>query len=100
MHNSPALARVFVVFDDVDDGQLPQRRHIEALVNLTLVNGTVTEVADIDLAILGVFMSEGQTGTDRNLRADDAMAAEELLLAAEHVHRSALALGITPAPAG
>src|SRR5690606_3095061 len=34
----------------------------------------------------------------RYLGADDAMAAEEILLAAEHVHRAALALGIAAAP--
>src|SRR5947199_87926 len=39
-------------------------------------------------------MSEGEPRPDRHLRADDAMAAEEVLLRTEHVHRAALAVRI------
>src|SRR5207302_4048230 len=39
-------------------------------------------------------MGEGKPGAERDLRADDAMAAEEPLLGREHMHRAALALGI------
>src|SRR5579883_3138880 len=45
-------------------------------------------------------MREPQADANRHLRADDAVAAEEILLAAEHVHRAALALGIAAAPPG
>ena len=46
------------------------------------------------------MIGEGQTGAERHLRADDAVAAVETLLDAEHVHRAALALGKPVAAAG
>ena len=45
-------------------------------------------------------MGKGEAGADRHLRADDAVAAEEILLAAEHVHRAALAVRIAAAAPG
>ena len=45
-------------------------------------------------------MCESEARADRHLGADDAMAAVEILLAAEHVHRAALALGIAGAATG
>src|SRR5438045_8734195 len=45
-------------------------------------------------------MSEGEPRPDRHLRADDAVAAEEVLLRAEHVHRAALAVRIAAAAPG
>jgi hypothetical protein len=36
-------------------------------------------------------MREREAGTDGNLRGDNAVSAEEALLAAEHVHGAALA---------
>src|SRR5204862_6739136 len=45
-------------------------------------------------------MSEGEPRPDRHLRADDAVAAEEVLLAAEHVHGAALAVRIAATPSG
>src|SRR5262245_17841889 len=44
-------------------------------------------------------MGKGQACTEGHLRGDDTVAAEEVFLAAEHVHRAALALGIAAAPA-
>src|SRR5581483_101757 len=48
-----------------------------------------------DLAVLLVLMREGEAGAERYLGTDDAVAAVELLLGAEHVHRAALALGVS-----
>ena len=45
-------------------------------------------------------LAKARPGAERNLRADDAVAAEEALLDGEHVHRAALALGIAAAAAG
>ncbi len=50
--------------------------------------------------MLAVTVGEGETGAERYLRADDTVAAVKALLAAEHVHRAALALGVAAAPAG
>ena len=91
---------VSVVLDDVDDRQLPERGHVEALVDLALVDRAVAEIGEAHAAVLAVAVGEGEAGADRHLRADDAVAAVEVLLAAEHVHRAALALGIAAAPAG
>src|SRR6185295_14033917 len=89
---------VLVVLDDVDDRQLPQRRHVEGLVHLALIDGTVAEIGDADAAVIPVSVAEGEAGAERHLGSDNAMAAVELFLAAEHVHGAALAPGIAAAP--
>src|SRR5712691_13703 len=91
---------VFVVLDHVDDGQLPKLRHVEALVDLALIGGAVAEISAAHAPVLSVAVGEGDAGSDRALRADDAVAAVEVLLDREHVHRAALALGIAAAAAG
>jgi hypothetical protein len=91
---------VFVVLDDVDDRQLPQGGHVEALVDLALVDGTVAEIGQADVLGAAVLMGEGDAGAERHLGADDAVAAVEILLLAEHVHGAALALGIAAAASG
>ena len=45
-------------------------------------------------------MGEGEAGAERHLGADDAVPAVEALLAGEHVHRAALALGVAAAAPG
>src|SRR5687767_4755763 len=45
-------------------------------------------------------MGKGEARPDRDLRRDDAVAAVESFLAAEHVHRAALALGVPVLAAG
>jgi hypothetical protein len=45
-------------------------------------------------------MGKAEPGADRHLGAHNAMAAKEILLAAEHVHRAALAVRITAPPPG
>ena len=46
------------------------------------------------------MMGEREPGADRHLRTDDPMAAKEILFAAEHVHRAALAVRIAAPAAG
>src|SRR3546814_15535946 len=45
-------------------------------------------------------MREGEPGAERDLRADDAVTAIEFMLDAEHMHRTALALGNTGLASG
>src|SRR3546814_2526181 len=45
-------------------------------------------------------MREGEPGAARALRADDALTAIEFMLDAEHMHRTALALGYTGLASG
>ena len=49
-----------------------------------------------DAIIAAIFVREGQTGTQWHLRAHYAVAAVEMFLFREHMHRAALALGIAP----
>ena len=81
-------------------GQLPERGHVEGFVDLALVRGAVAEIGDADIVLPLVAVGEGEACAQRDLRADDAVAAEEVLLAAEHVHRAALAAGIAAFAAG
>src|ERR1700743_3801934 len=92
--------RVAVVLDDINDRKLPQLSHVEAFVDLALVGSAVAEIGDADEIIAAIAVGKSKAGAERNLRADDAMAAEEILLLAEHVHRAALAVGIATAAAG
>ena len=91
---------VAVVLDDVDDRQLPESSHVEALVDLALVGGAVAEIGERDIVIAAVAVGEGKARSERDLGTDDAMTAVEMLLLGEHVHRAALALGIAAAASG
>ena len=91
---------VLVVFDDVDHRQLPQRGHVEGLVDLALVGGAVAEIGQRDVAALAVFEREADAGAERNLGGDDAVAAVEVPLRREHVHRAALAPRVAPRAPG
>ena len=82
---------VAVVLDDVDGGQLPQLRHVEALVDLALIGRAVAEIDRRDRAIVAVMIGEGEASAQRHLPAHDAVAAIEMLLFREHVHGAALA---------
>ena len=52
------------------------------------------------MIVAAIAVGEGEAGAERDLRADDAVAAVEFLLPAEHVHGAALALGIAAAASG
>ena len=84
---------VLVVLDHEHGGQLPQARHVEGFVDLALVGRTLTEEDHRDVVALAVLVGKGDAGAERDLGADDAVAAVEALLQVEDVHRSALALG-------
>ena len=85
--------RILVVLDRVDDRQVPQLGHVEGLVDLALVDRAVAHVGEADAAIVAILVPEGESRPQRHLRADDAVAAVEAMVDAEHVHRPALALG-------
>ena len=82
-----------VVLDDVDDRELPEAGHVEGLVERALVHGAVAEVADADAVLAAILAGEGDACGERDVAADDGVAAEEPLLGVEEVHRAALALG-------
>ena len=82
-----------VVGDHEDHRQLPQRGDVERLPERALVGGAVTEHADRDLLGPAVVARQRDPRGDRQVAADDPVAAHEAPLAVEHVHRA-------PAPAG
>lgn len=83
---------ILVVLADEDARQVPKLGHVECLEDLTLVAGTVTiESEGRNVVFAGVLLSEGKTGSKRNLGADDAISSEEGR--GEDVHGSTLSVG-------
>ncbi len=72
-------------------GSFHRLGHVEGLVDLALVGRAVAEIGQRSAAVLVVLVREGEAVPSDDLRADDAVAAVELLLGREHVHRAALA---------
>jgi len=85
--------RVLVVLDDEDDRQLPKLRHVERLVDLALVRGTVAEIRETDPAVVPILVCEGKPCAERHRCADNAVAAVEAFVGRKHVHGTALAFG-------
>ena len=63
-----------------------------------LVDRAVAEEAERDAAGLLVPLGEGEAEAERDVPADDAVAAQVADLGVEEVHRPALALGAAGAP--
>ena len=87
---------IFIVFNDIDYRQLPKGGHVESLIDLALIHRAITGIGHADIVCFIVFHGKGDTGAKGNLCTDDAMPAIEMLFLGEHVHGTALALGITP----
>src|SRR5207253_7397054 len=77
-----------------------QLGHVEGFVDLALVRRAVAEIGYADRLIAAVAVRKRETCADWDLGANDPVPPEEALLAAEHVHRAALALRIAAAPPG
>ena len=80
---------VEVVLDQEEDGQLPERRQVHRLAEVAGVGGAVAEHADGDRVFALVLGGERQARRDRQVAADDPVAAHEAPLAVEDVHRAA-----------
>ncbi len=72
-------------------GQLPERGHVERLVEGAVVDRGLAEVADRHLVGVAVLGGERHAGRERDVPADDAVPAEEPERGVEEVHRAALA---------
>src|SRR5207249_6011234 len=83
---------VAVVLAEPDDGQLPEGGEVQGLLELALGHRAVAEVAQDHLVAPAVLDGEAHAGGDRQVGADDGVAAEEVVLLVEQVHRTALAL--------
>jgi hypothetical protein len=81
-----------VVRDHEDDGQAPQRGEVHRLAEGALVGGAVAELAERRVLRAEVVGGQSEARGDREVAADDPVAAHEALLEIEHVHRPAAAL--------
>ena len=93
--------RVAVVLDDVDHRQLPELRHVEALVDLALVGGAVAEIGQATtLSLPRYLLAKARPVPSETCAPTMPWPPIEALLDGEHVHRAALAFGIAAAAAG
>ena len=74
-----------------------QRPQIQRLMERALIHRAVAEHDERDAALVLVLDGEADARADDKLRADDGLAADQVVLVAIHVHRAALALA---APGG
>ena len=82
---------VLVVLADVDAGKFPELGHVERLVKRALVHCRFAEETERHLICALVLRGESGSGCERNLTADDRVAAEKAEALVEHVHRAAFA---------
>ena len=80
---------VEVVLDQEEDRQPPERRQVHRLAEVAGVGGAVAEHADGDRVFALVLGGEREAGRDRQVAADDPVAAHEAALGVEDVHRAA-----------
>src|SRR5690349_5132211 len=50
--------RILIVLDRVDDRKIPELGHVEGLVDLALVDGTISKVGEANAAILAILVLE------------------------------------------
>ncbi len=84
---------VAVVFDDIDHGQIPEGGEVKRFMEGTLVDSTVSHVAEGGTLDAFVFESESETRTQGCLAADDAVASPEVFIGGEVVHGASFAFG-------
>ena len=84
--------RHHVVFHDINHRQLPERSHVEGFMESALIHRAVAEVADANAIFLAVLARERNARRQRQMAADDRVAAEESLLDVEEVHGAPLPL--------
>ena len=85
------VLHVLVVLAHEHDRRLPDRGHVEGLVERADVGRPVTEEAGRDLARLPVLRGPGRPERDRQVGTDDGVRAHRPVLHAGQVHRAALA---------
>merc|ERR1711965_175661 len=92
----------FVVFDHKNDRQLPELRHVQALKELPVVAGAISEegcchgiAAGVTKGIPLVAAGECRTEGHWNPFADEGKAAEQVVFPGEQVHRATAPLAAT-----
>lgn len=82
---------VSIVFDDRDQRQSPHRGHVEAGIERADVGRSLPEEAGDDPRQVPILNRQRHAGRQRDVPADDGVAAPEMVLDVRHVHRTALA---------
>jgi hypothetical protein len=80
--------RVLVVLDDEHNRQLPQASQRHALEERALIDRAITEEAQRHLIEVAILAAERDPRSQGRLRTNDAVASEEAMGSAEHVHRA------------
>jgi hypothetical protein len=80
---------VQVVLAHEEDRELPDRGHVQRLVERPLVVGRVAEEADRDRVAALHLERHGEAGGQRERTADERVPAHEVTLCVEDVHRAA-----------
>ncbi len=76
----------------IDHRQPPQTSHVERFVERAAVDRCFAEEAETDLIAAAILDREADSRRDRDVGADDAVAAQEVVFPTEEVHRAALAV--------
>src|SRR5436190_17277117 len=83
--------RVLVVLNNVNDREFEEGGHIQALVEATLIDGTITQEAKRCTLQLFVFDAVSQTKSERSLPTYNTVATPIVLVGCKEVHRTAFA---------
>ena len=86
---------ILVIFNNKHDRKAPQCRHVKAFIDLALIHRAITKIGHADIWLILIFVGKCKPDTDWHLRADNPVTTKEILFAAEHMHRTALAARIT-----
>lgn len=81
-----------VVLEEIDDGELPDGRHVDALMEATLVGRAVAEERNGHRTVVANFGRQRRAGGQRDAAADDAVRAEQAALDLRDVHGAAAAV--------
>ena len=71
-------------------GKAPKLSHVECFKDLALIAGAISVEADGGIGVVLVLIGKCDTGTNRYLSADDAIAPVKAFC--KHVHRSTFAI--------
>jgi hypothetical protein len=82
---------VAIVLDDEHAGQLPQRRHVERLMERAGVHHGLAHEAHDALVAATILDRETDARRERDVTAHDSVSAKKVRVRVEHVHRAALA---------
>ena len=80
-----------VVLNHVHNWQLPKRSERETFMKCADINRPISHEADRDSIVTAILCGKGESRCHRDLSADDAPAAKEVVLDIVEVHRAAAA---------